>query len=253
MNLRCPDCVWVVIEYDVVPGGVLNLNSTNLTRPWLSRESSSSRKISLFYETIRNPIIKRFWFRNLARLLGSLSERFRGVIQYLQQKPGEYFKTKTSRHFYYISGSLHMARYINRCSSYSPRKVNVFHLGKNHKQGRPCTYSAALRRFRVTIFDVEKQLLLHILRMPTYSLTCPARNANAPYCNEFPYRTHAIFSHFLKNCTIFDKMFCKVKYVLWFPLQRLSETFDILRSSEGNVIKEEYRSSCKVPIILVRL
>jgi len=56
-----------------------------------------------------------------------------------------------------VSGSLHIARYINRCSSYSPRKENVFNLGKNHKQGRPCTYSAALRLFRVTIFDVEKQ------------------------------------------------------------------------------------------------
>ena len=32
-QLRCPDDVWVVIEEDVVPGGVLNLNSTNPPRP----------------------------------------------------------------------------------------------------------------------------------------------------------------------------------------------------------------------------
>ena len=44
-QLRCPDGVWVVIEEDVVPGGVLNLNSTNLPRPWSPRESSLSRKI----------------------------------------------------------------------------------------------------------------------------------------------------------------------------------------------------------------
>ena len=44
-QLRCPDGVWVVIEEDVVPGGALNLNSTNLPRPWSSRESSPSRKI----------------------------------------------------------------------------------------------------------------------------------------------------------------------------------------------------------------
>jgi len=35
----------VVIEEDVVPGGPLNLNFTNLPRPWSRRESSSSGKI----------------------------------------------------------------------------------------------------------------------------------------------------------------------------------------------------------------
>ena len=44
-QLRCPDGVWVVIEEDVVPGVALNLNSTNLPRPWTPRESSPSRKI----------------------------------------------------------------------------------------------------------------------------------------------------------------------------------------------------------------
>jgi hypothetical protein len=44
-QLRCPDDVWVVIEWNVVPGGALHLNSTNLPRTWLPRVSSSSRKI----------------------------------------------------------------------------------------------------------------------------------------------------------------------------------------------------------------
>ena len=44
-HLRCSDGVRVVIEEDVVPGGVLSLNSTNLPRPWSPRESSPSRKI----------------------------------------------------------------------------------------------------------------------------------------------------------------------------------------------------------------
>ena len=44
-QLRCPNGVWVVIEEDVVPGGALNLNSTNLPRPWSPRESFLSRKI----------------------------------------------------------------------------------------------------------------------------------------------------------------------------------------------------------------
>ena len=42
---RCPDGVWVVIEEDVVPGWALNLNSTNLPRPWSPRGSSTSREI----------------------------------------------------------------------------------------------------------------------------------------------------------------------------------------------------------------
>ena len=43
-QLHCPD-VRVVIEEDVVSGGALNLNSTNLPRPWSPWESSPSRKI----------------------------------------------------------------------------------------------------------------------------------------------------------------------------------------------------------------
>jgi hypothetical protein len=50
---------------------------------------------------IRTPIFKRFRFGILARILDSPSERFRGVIQSLQQTPGEYFKMNTSRLFYY--------------------------------------------------------------------------------------------------------------------------------------------------------
>ena len=34
-QLRCPDGVWVVIEEDVVPGGALNINSTNPLAPEL--------------------------------------------------------------------------------------------------------------------------------------------------------------------------------------------------------------------------
>ena len=45
VQLRCPDDVWVVIEGDEVPRAALNLNSTNLPRPWSPRESSPSRKI----------------------------------------------------------------------------------------------------------------------------------------------------------------------------------------------------------------
>jgi len=48
---------------------------------------------------IQTPILKRFRFQKLAGILGNLSQRFRGVIQSLQQTPREYFKKKTSRHY----------------------------------------------------------------------------------------------------------------------------------------------------------
>ena len=45
-QLSCPYDAWGVIEEVVVSGGALNLNSTNLPRPWSPRESSPSSKNS---------------------------------------------------------------------------------------------------------------------------------------------------------------------------------------------------------------
>ena len=39
--------------------------------------------------------------------------------------------------------------------------------------------------------------------------------------------------------------------MFWFSLQRLSETFLILRRTEPDMIKTVYRSACKVPLFLL--
>ena len=84
------------------------------------------------------------------------------------------------------------------------------------------------------------------------SLVYPACNVRAPY--------FAVICG-LSGCTIFidiitytvrfsEKMLLNIKYVLWFSLQLLSETFLIPRIQRDIVINVK-TSSCKVPVILV--
>jgi len=59
-----------------------------------------------------------------------------------------------------------------------------------------------------------------------------------------------LFSHYHIKGLIFRQHFLNTEFVFWFSLQLFSETFLILRRIEEDIINV-YRSSCKVPIILI--
>jgi len=74
----------------------------------------------------------------------------------------------------------------------------------------------------------------------------------------WPDRFYNISPHCLTNGMVVqggggEEEFLNIKCVIWFSLQRLSETFFILRKTEQDMIKNVNWSSCKVPVILVRI
>ena len=79
-----------------------------------------------------------------------------------------------------------------------------------------------------------------------------AYNALAPYCNLWPAQLYYIFPHYLINGKIFGKKKYWLRYVCFEFLYIFCETFLIIRGTESDMIKNIYRSSCEVPLILVR-
>ena len=67
-----------------------------------------------------------------------------------------------------------------------------------------------------------------------------------------PSGSTLFFPHYLINGKISGEKLLNTKCVFWFSLQILSETFLIVRRTERDMIKNVYRSSCKVPVIFVR-
>jgi len=78
------------------------------------------------------------------------------------------------------------------------------------------------------------------------SLNYPKSNALASHCHLWLAPLYSIFPHYLINGTIFEKKVLKTKYLFWISLQRLSETFLILRRNERDMIKNVHWPSCKV-------
>jgi len=82
------------------------------------------------------------------------------------------------------------------------------------------------------------------------TLTYPACNAHAPYSYPWPAQLYNIFPHYLIKGTIFEKKNIEHKTCVLSTI--LTETIFIARRTERDVIKNVYRSSCKVTFILVR-
>ena len=80
----------------------------------------------------------------------------------------------------------------------------------------------------------------------------PACNAQAPYCHLWPVRLYNINPHYLINGTTSKKKSYWTQNVCLDLSTSLSEIIFIPRTSEQGMIKTVYRSSCKVPIGLVR-
>ena len=107
-------------------------------------------------------------------------------------------------------------------------------------------YNAKLKRFRETIVAMEKQRVLHKLSVCICSPRYPACNAHAPYCHLWPGRLYSTLPHYLKDGAILEK-------------KKLTGTqkvcFDFLYKFRNIFYskKDVYWSSCKVPVILVRI
>ena len=72
------------------------------------------------------------------------------------------------------------------------------------------------------------------------SVACPALQK---FFQITSYKSHIFFEKFIEH-----KMFC-----FDFLYNFFSETFLTLRRTERDMVKSVYRSSCKVPVIIVRL
>jgi hypothetical protein len=89
----------------------------------------------------------------------------------------------------------------------------------------------------------------------TFSLSFPTWKAHAPcyivICDLSG--STEFFPHYLINGKIFGKKLLNVKFLFWFTVQTLSETFLLLRRIRKYVIINMCRFSYKIPGILVRL
>ena len=98
-----------------------------------------------------------------------------------------------------------------------------------NKKEQQYTYDVRLRCVRVTILEVENKY--DIFWVCVFSLRYPGCNAHMPYSHVWSARYYIIFHIFTLTARFSEKVVEQIS-VFWFCLQRLSETFLILRRTE---------------------
>jgi len=78
----------------------------------------------------------------------------------------------------------------------------------------------------------------------------PTFNSYAPYCHLWTAQLYDIVPHFLINSTSLGGEIMDRKYVFWFSVQLLSETFLNIGRLDQDIIKNVYLSSCTIPVFL---
>ena len=92
----------------------------------------------------------------------------------------------------------------------------------------------------------------YIYQVFIFCLSYPAYKENVPYYHLCPVRLYHIFPRRPINGMIFEKKNYCIQNVL-FSYNFCLKTFLILRKTEQDMIKTVYRSSCNVPVILLRI
>jgi hypothetical protein len=112
------------------------------------------------------------------------------------------------------------------------------------QQDRQCTYKFGIEgRERNHCWSAEEVLhILSVCLQPWLSLVRQCARA-ALNCHLWPVPLYHFFSNYLINGTIFEEVLLHIKYVFWFSLQLLSETFLILRRFERDIIINVHTSS----------
>jgi hypothetical protein len=129
---------------------------------------------------------------------------------------------------------------------YVQHRKNLVRVTVTLKKTSNVRVSVTLRRVRITTVSVEKQWYFIL-----WMCVCTLVFHHAHRMLRVIFSSEA-WPYYLVNGTIFGIKLLSIKYVFWFSLQRLSETFLILRRTERGMIINVCWSSCKVPVILVR-